>query len=249
MKRNFTLIELLVVIAIIAILAAMLLPALSNARSKAKQISCTSNLKQLGLSFNQYAQEYSDWLPPYYQGSSGTDRWHWTSTMIVYGGAAGKTFLCPGMAEDSYGDYRRATGEWVSQPANYNKTFAKHPAYGMANSFIKSVDSDNVHSAPKINKIRKPSGVALLMDAYYTSNTARGYFILAKLWTVSTSYAMVDNRHLNGANVLFIDGHVEYFPIGGGNKDTFSSTNSPYSTAYPFNTWSNANEPFWKPEL
>ena len=77
-RRGFTLIELLVVIAIIAILAAMLLPALSSAREKARQTVCKSNLRQLALVFVMYIGENEGWYPPAATDitSANTHRWH-----------------------------------------------------------------------------------------------------------------------------------------------------------------------------
>ena len=63
-QKGFTLIELLVVLAIIAILAAILLPALARAREAVRRTSCANNLRQFGLAFKMYAQEHNGYLPP-----------------------------------------------------------------------------------------------------------------------------------------------------------------------------------------
>ena len=98
-KRAFTLIELLVVIAIIAILAAILFPVFAQARAKARQAACLSNMKQIGIGIMQYTQDYDELVPPSQvnNAAGGTTSW---PTMLYSYVKNEDVFVCPSSSED-----------------------------------------------------------------------------------------------------------------------------------------------------
>ena len=142
MKKNFTLIELLVVVAIIAILAAMLLPALNKAREKAVMSLCRSNLKQQGLNINMYAGENDSMMPDgdgksncsgLYSYINRADGWVGLGKTLAsaYGGEKDASvgqkypkpgaFYCPGMEKTSYWD--AITYKWGQNSDNIFSTY------------------------------------------------------------------------------------------------------------------------------
>lgn len=181
-RKSFTLIELLVVIAIIAVLAALLLPALNSAREKAKAASCTSNLKQMGLAFEMYFQEYNDTFPTY--NSSNPSAWMYVLRPYVHPEAftgEATAYLCPSdtspilYGTNWYGSYALTT----------DLSFAK---YG------------NILTGTATSVSNTSIEVALLADGI-------GHYMDSVL---SGVYGGADWRHSGGTNVLFGDLHVKW---------------------------------------
>ncbi len=212
-RKEFTLIELLVVISIIAILAGLLLPALNQARSKARGIACSVQLKQMGLAFAQYADDNKEYLPNHSYNKINDPAKIWgngtlgTATTTIWGNVLimGKylsknTFKCPGhpKADEGLGNY--AMGGWCSYGIAY-----RGPG---SSEFVGGTTTGHC----RITQIKFPTKVYHVMDTSYSLNPSLGYYMVLYYAKVGENVGQAMPRHANATNVLFVGGQVQTFP-------------------------------------
>ena len=187
-RKYFTLIELLVVIAIIAILASMLLPALNQARDRAKASKCVSNLRQCGTALLLYADAFGGWMPDG-MGSDYAKNWHRyliEAKLFTSQNQGGAVYRCPGAPY---------------QPGSWDKPFE---IYG-----FRSKDWYNMKQEK-----RSASTVFLVADSSKggQSKNQAPYVCINPGWD---DPQRVIFRHNGIANMVFLDNHVEKFQPAG----------------------------------
>jgi len=190
MRKGFTLIELLVVIAIIAILAAILFPVFAKAREKARQASCLSNIKQVGIAFLQYVQDYDQVMPWVYANgvyvpnpAGGANILNYVNVKLYPYCKNTQLFVCPS----------DKTGNWYSSgyPFNYSANGICNYAY---------------HES----QFRSPAEFFVAMDA--ASYTFQWWLATNNTTSPGSYSGNIRERHNEGVNVLLLDGHAKWYP-------------------------------------
>jgi len=220
--RAFTLIELLVVIAVIAILAALLFPVFATVREKARQATCASNLRQLGMAFAQYAQDNDEQMPGLTDGRPGAGAAGGWMFFRVFGDNAVAPVFDP--SQGSLYPYVKAKAVFVCPDD------AKGRAAGLSYAANSCLGDEAAATEPHPGKLLAafdaPASFLLLAEEdsdfkpdHRTGSTNDAYLSLFYNDGISV-------RHTGGTNVGFVDGHVKWyrFPTSAGSPGLRSAT-------------------------
>jgi len=214
-KTAFTLIELLVVVAIIAVLIALLLPALANARNVAKAAACLSNQKQIGAALFSYANDYEDFIPAHYNPSSyvgvpGYLRQFWhtrlsqlkyiPTTTVRWDGYCilNNVFHCPSIPV-------RTESELIAQLGAEEGRFAwQMQTYGMR-QYTVTGSASGINVEKQLGRIDQPSTFFLIGDSFRPAWNAGAYQIA--YGNIGVGYRAY-RAHRGMVDVLMADGHA-----------------------------------------
>lgn len=212
-QEGFTLIELLVVIGVIAILAALLLPALSRAKMAGKSAGCKSNLRQIGLGLSMYVADYRQY--PFYQGPGLTNFWMWSDYIQPFTAASytNDVYRCPayrgltvqnivggGMGPGCWGSYAYCAAVELTIAPNF-------PWDQRLGGYSGKATSENA--------VQKPCDMFAIADARQVTDappytgTPFGFSWFSNERFTSAFVERTTEPHPGGHNILLCDGHIE----------------------------------------
>jgi prepilin-type N-terminal cleavage/methylation domain-containing protein/prepilin-type processing-associated H-X9-DG protein len=199
-RRAFTLIELLVVIAIIAILAAILFPVFAQAREKARQATCTSNVKNYGLAFLMYCQDYDEVMVSEVNGGSDLTQYQYLTQPYVKNR---QVLICPDRSRTGCDKTLDPSGRCLGYAPNFG-IYSYHDGTGIFQSDVANPGGGSLFAGRSLAQFAHPASTILIGDTNDTPMYTLSFYFQDGDGTTSSAV-----RHSGQYQFCFVDGHAK----------------------------------------